>query len=393
MSLWACALAAGCILLVCWDLVVVVAAALRVRLPKTPPSVETGPPVVVLVPCKGDGADARAFFQHLMAQRYRPFRVILAVESAADAALTFLRLPGMAERTEVAVAELAQNCSQKVANLRAGLARVRADDAILVQADADHLPPPDWLGQLVQPLLAGSADVVSGYRLMIPDPPGLGSCVTAALDNGIATALRPVMHRLCWGGCIAARRETWERVRYREELEGSLNDDIMVSALFSKARLRVAMPRHMLLPVSAGHSVQQLLNFVPRQYMQVRWYAPFFRWFAHLLLPLPPLAWGAAIIAAITGYDWGLAALGFGYAAALAKALLRRSLVRKLAGPAVLPRWRCVFWLTFLAAPALAFLHYGLGRLGLVKREVVWAGTRYRIGAPKQVTVVERLAA
>lgn len=383
-------MASGCLLLLGWDAVVVISAAVRVRLPRQPPCVDAGPMLVVLVACKGDGAHARQFFQHLMAQRYRPFRVILAVESAGDPAVNLMVLPGMAERTEVAVAGLTQNSGQKVANLRAGLARLRADDAILVQSDADHLPPPDWLGQLAQPLLAGTADVVSGYRLMIPDPPSLGSCLTAAMDNAIATAPRPSVLEMCWGGCMAARRETWDRVGYRDALEGSFNDDLMVSQLFNAARLRIAMPRHLILPVIADHSLKQLLNFVPRQYMQLRWYAPANHLFLHLLLPLPPLAWGAAIVAAVTGYWWGWAALAAGFGAAAIKALLRRSLVRQLAGAEALPRWRCVFWLTCLAPPLLALLHSTLGRVGLMKRTVVWAGTRYRIDGPKDVKVLER---
>lgn len=364
---------------------------MRVRLPKRPPAAQTGPQVVVLVPCKGESEHARRFFQHLMAQRYRPFRVILAVESAGDGALNFLRLPGMTELTETVIAPRAEDCSQKVANLIAGLDRLRADDAILVQADADHLPAPDWLSRLVAPLVAGEAEVVTGYRLMVPERPSLGSCLTAAMDNAVATAPRPSFYPLCWGGCIAARVETLERVGYRQALAGSFNDDVLLSRRLRQARVRVSSPRDALLHVAADFTVERLINFAPRQYLQVRWYSPTYRWLCRLALPLPMLGWGAALIAMVSGHWWGAATFGLGFITATAKALLRRSLVRRIAGAAALARWRCVFWLTCLAPGFLALFHCLLGYAGLFfTRTVVWAGTRYAIEAPKRVRVLER---
>lgn len=392
LSLWGSLLAVGCILLVIWDLVAVVGAALRIRLPKPPPAEENGPPVVVIVPCKGDSEPAREFFRRLMAQRYRPFRVILVVESERDSACNLMQLPGMAERTELVIAGLAQNSSQKVANVIAALDRVRPEDAILVQADADHRPPPEWIGQLVQPLLAKTADVVTGYRLQIPGTPALGSCLAAAMDAAVTTSVRPKAPVLCWGGCTAAWRETWERVRFRQELVGSFNDDMLASRLFEQASLRIAMPRHMILPMAANYSLEGLVNFAPRQYLQVRKYARPAAVLSFVALPAPLLGWEAAIIAAVTGYSWGWAAVAAGFVAATAKAFLRQSLVRQLAGAEGVARWRCAFWVTCLAAPLLSLIHWALGYFGLFgPSTVVWAGTRYRIHGPKDVKVLERL--
>ncbi|HKY94156.1 MAG TPA: glycosyltransferase family 2 protein [Kiloniellales bacterium] len=363
---------------------------MRVRLPRNPPTLETGPAIAVLVACKGESEHSRKFFQHLMAQRYRPFRVILAVESATDSALNLLRLPGVTERTEAVIAGQAHDSSQKVANVIAGLARLRPEDEILVLADADHVPPPDWLGRVAAPIVAGTVDVVTGYRLSVPRVPTLGSCLTAAMDNAICTAPRPDFHVLCWGGCTAAWRHNWEKAGFREGLEGSFNDDVMVSQLFRKAGFRFAMPRHMTLLTEITYSLKGLLNYAPRQYMQVRWYAPWNRWWCRLLLPIPVLGWTAAIAAAALGYGWGWATVAAGFAAAIAKAFLRRSLVRQIAGAEALPRWRCVFWLTCLAPPLLALVHCLLAAKGLFGRTVVWAGTRYRIDAPKRVVVLDR---
>ena len=373
-----------------WEAVAVAGAFVRTRLPKAPPTLKTGPSIAVLVACKGETRHSRKFIQHLLAQAYRPYRVILAVESAADSALNLLRLPGMAERGEGVVAGLAEDTSQKVANLRAGLARLRESDEILVLSDADHLPPPDWLGRLAALLVAGEGDVVTGYRLQVPTPPSLGSCLIAALDAAILTAPRPHIERPCWGGSTASWRRNWERVEFRQGLEHSFNDDLMVSRRFHRAGFKVLMPRHMTLPIELEADLRRLVNFATRQYLQVRWYAPTVKWLCRLLLPLPVLGWAAAIGAVATGHGWGWIVLALAYAAAGAKAVLRRGLVRHVAGASAERRWRCAFWLTCLAPPLLALAHAALGYIGLFGRTTVWAGTRYRIEAPGRVRVLDR---
>jgi hypothetical protein len=377
-------------LLLVWELVAVASAAVRIRLPKDPPTLRDGPAIVVLVACKGETAHSRKFFQHLMAQRYRPFRVILAVESAEDSALALLRLPGMAERTETAVAAPAQNSSQKVANLIAGWDRLRSSDEILVLADADHLPPPEWLGRLAAMIVAGDADVVTGYRLQLPTPPSFATCLAAALDLAVAMTPRPRFKVPCWGGCTAAWRRTWEQAGVRAGLAGSFNDDLMASELFDRAGHRVRAPHDLMLPSEISQDLRGLLNYAPRQYLQVRWYAPFAKWVARLLLPLPVLGWAAGFAATAAGFEWGWLALAFGYAAAFAKAFQRRSLVRSIAGAPAMLRWRCVFWLTALVPWFLALVHFLLAYKGLFARSTVWAGTSYRIDAAKDVKVFER---
>jgi hypothetical protein len=164
----------------------------------------------------------------------------------------------------------------------------------------------------------------------------------------------------------------------------------MVTALFYRAGLRLLFPRDLMLVTGASQNWKKLLNYAPRQYLQVRWYAPAIRWLALLGLPLPVLGWSAAFVAAASGLAFGWVALGVGYAAAFAKAFLRRSLVRRVAGEEALLRWRCVLWLTALLPWALALLHWLLAYKGLFGRDVVWAGTRYRVDGPRDVKVLER---
>ena len=52
--------------------------------------------------------------------------------------------------------------------------------------DADIRPQPWWLAALVAPLAAGGADLVNGYRWLVPEPPTPVSILVAHIDHALA---------------------------------------------------------------------------------------------------------------------------------------------------------------------------------------------------------------
>src|SRR4051812_32591654 len=123
------------------------------------------PHVAIVMPVRG--TPPAGLWPALAAQDYANWRIILAVESTDDpayGALTAL----IGEKGDVVVAGAARDTGQKVHNQLAALKRLRAGDEIVVFADADILPRPDWLSRLVMPLLEPGIDAVSGYRWLVP---------------------------------------------------------------------------------------------------------------------------------------------------------------------------------------------------------------------------------
>src|SRR5215471_15604026 len=119
-----------------------------------PERLEQYPRVAVVVAVKGHEHEFDGFLAGLFAQDYPAWRVIFTVESADDAAVPAIeayrsRFP---DKAMLVVAGLGRDEGQKTTNLRAAVDRLTAADEILVLADADIWPEPEWLARLVGPL-------------------------------------------------------------------------------------------------------------------------------------------------------------------------------------------------------------------------------------------------
>src|SRR3546814_7165477 len=70
----------------------------------------------------------------------------------------------------------------KVHKLRAALRSLRQGDRYLIFIDADIEPPSRLMGRLLFPLVRGKADIVTGYRLLLPE-----ASMAATLEIGRAS--------------------------------------------------------------------------------------------------------------------------------------------------------------------------------------------------------------
>src|SRR5262249_17786827 len=137
------------------------------------------PAVAVIVPIRGASAGLPEVWQGLRAPGF-PRRGLLAAggggRDAAGGAVGGAPGGGARRRAagggrpelEIVIAGGAIDGGQKVWNQLAALAHLRPEDAVVVFADADTLPPPDWLQRLVRPLLDPATAAVSGNRWIMP---------------------------------------------------------------------------------------------------------------------------------------------------------------------------------------------------------------------------------
>lgn len=355
----------------------------------------TGPSVAVIVPCKGADADTDAFIATLLAQSYAPYRVIWCIEEGDDAAEAAFRRSGLGASGELKVAPAATQCSQKNANLLAGIAALTPQDRIIVFADADTRLPESWLGKIVAQLESGEADVVSGYRLQVPVTASLPVAVVTACEWGLAgfARLRPVSNwfnsipRHVWGGTVAIRRESWDAIEPLEQLATSYNDDVMLSYVFHAADLRVLIARDLLLPSPINGTFRQLIHFGRRQHFAVRFYSPFLYRLGITVLTISSFLWLAASATASAGIPGGAAMLLVLFAGSAIKTALRLRHFRRVAGD----DWRAeplVVVLMVLAEGPLALFHLAVALSVLRADRIRWGGKLYLVEAPFKVTVV-----
>ncbi|MCK8785300.1 glycosyltransferase [Roseomonas sp. NAR14] len=364
----------------------------RVRRPLAP--APAAGRVALIVPVRGAGPGLDAFLRGALAQRGVPYRLILAVESESDPAAAAIDAATRAAPVPVrrVTAGPAAGRGQKVHNLLAALPVLEPADAFVVFADADTAPPPDWLAQLLRPVLLGRAEAASGYFWTLPADDALPSRLAGLIGASVATLARFHRWNLCWGGSTALARPALERMDLPRAWAGTVSDDLMLTRAARAAGCRIHAPLFVLLPGPARFGWRGLLAYGRRQYLILRVHAPRHWWLAMAALVPPVLGAAAALPGALAGESLPLAALGAGLALQQGRASLRLAIARRvLPGEAAALAVRSLRrdrWLLPLAVP----LHAGLAIAGGCGRTLRWAGFRYRLRAPDLTEVLERPA-
>lgn len=389
-------IAAGA-LLAAWMAVAVAATlgcALYLRLLDRPqPKPAEAPSVLVAVPVRGE-AGLSGFLQALAAQDYPAWRVVFAVEDRADPAFPALERFAAEHPARVAGIEVAGATAlraQKVHNLLAILPALRADDAALVTLDADTLPPPNLLTELLRPVLTGQGDISSGYRWTLPAAPDAGSMLLSLAEIGVATLPRHARLNLCWGGATAIGRRALERLDLPRLWDRALSDDLSLSRAAHKAGLVIYAPLTVRPPSPASVDVGGALRFGVRQHRLMRLHAPG-RWLLAGLLLWLPLAGGLTALAlTVTGSRVAVACLAAAWLLGRVRAVSRSAIAHRVlpsdaAAVAVRALRQGRWW-----QPATHALHVLAWTGSAAGRRMDWAGRRYRITARGEVLGVGQL--
>ena len=284
----------------------------------------TGPPaavvparVILIMAVTGRSIDLKRLWAAIRAQTLAPERVVVAVESKDDPAYALLSALG--EGVTIHVAGAASAAAQKSHNLASALAAFDDGAAIIAFADADILPRPGWLADLVRPIARGSADMASGYRWQIPMDVRPASLACAWIDRALACLPKFRWQVMAWGGSLAFAPGVLKRLDAVALLERSISDDLALAALAREAGLRTLYRLRVLVPSPIAHTSHSFFGFAVRQYQMLKLYQP--------------RVWAMAL--ALVG------------ASVLIKAALWIAAFQSAAGLAILLAFLCANWIAY----------------------------------------------
>ena len=362
----------------------------------TKPPSDWEPMVTIIAPCKGVDEGMLANFDALLDQDLPEYEVVFVIDDPDDPAAGLIEQAWQeAERhVKLVVAPKASASSQKVENLREGVLHADPKSEVFVFVDSDARPSPGWLRALIAPLRDETIGAATGYRWFISEEPTLASELRSAWNASIASALGPnEKSNFTWGGSMAIRRETFERIRMREKWQGTLSDDFAVTRAMRAAGLRIRFVPQALTASVERSSFRELFEFTNRQMKITRVYMPQLWLMSFFGSGLFDLVMAAAILIAILSKANGvpvwaaLATLFLVSFFSVGKAVLRLYAVR-LALPQFGPelrRQRFSQYTLWLFTPAIFFANCVAA---LLSREIVWRGTRYRLASPEQTEVI-----
>lgn len=353
----------------------------RAFIPVAPPA--GGPRAAVLIAIKGVSSLTARFLDALRFQSYSNYRLIFAVESADDEAvaqLTQFRHDLANERAvEIVVAGISGERAQKVHNLLAALRALHTDDRIVVFADADMVPVATWLSQLARPVASGETASSCGYRWQLPVEGDWPSLILAAADLSVATAARSRLWNVCWGGSLAIDRTALDQLDLPRLWARAASDDLTLTRALRARGLRIYAPPFVLVPSPITYGWAGLFDFMRRQYLLVRVYAPRHWLLAAVTLAIPTVAAALALNELARGHLWALALLVCSSLLLQIRLWTRRSIAYQVLPPADLPVALATVKFARWAWPLIHLIHVAAFIRSAWGTRFSWAGREYQL--------------
>ena len=184
------------------------------------------PRVALIVPLTGDSPEMEPALTSLLNQPYPNYETILVTRDLDDPATPLVRaLLARHPHSRHIVSGPAAGCSQKNHNILAGVNALDDAAEILVFCDSTHQARPNFLRDLIHPLVTGAASLTSGFHRIVPGDarvPTLGmlqTVLTLHLLHGFAFIALP------WGGATAILRYVFHAYGIAGALRQNVLDD------------------------------------------------------------------------------------------------------------------------------------------------------------------------
>jgi len=359
------------------------------------------PSTVLIIPCKGLDSAFQKNISSFFNQDYNNYLLWFVVAEKQDPAYGELcKLKDLliqktkAQDVQIFIAGQSQSCSQKIHNLLYCYNRIEEDIEILAFADSDICVRSDWLSHIVYPLHQPKNGAASGYRWFIPKTNNLASLALSALNAKVAQMLGNTHFNQVWGGSMAIQVDVFRRLELDKIWQKTLSDDYSLSRTVKKAGLKVVFVPACLVASYETTTWSKLFEFVRRQFLITRIYAPGVWWFGLVSSLYSILClWATAAVAfyAVKIGDKNLLLYAFVpvffFVSQLLRTMLRQQMILKMLEEDLsklkLARIADIFffWLWSLLMLVL-IISSAFGR------EICWRGIRYKILNATEAVVV-----
>lgn len=350
---------------------------------------EFTPFVSIIAPCRGLELGLRENLEKLFAQNFSAYEIIFVVDDERDEAVEIIeKISDGKPNAKLIVAGKAANEGQKVHNLREAVRHVSEKSEVFVFVDSDARPNENWLKNLIAPLSDEKIGCSTGYRWFISEKRNLASEMLSVWNASIASALGAnAKSNFCWGGSMAIRRETFEKINMRERLKGTLSDDFAVTRAMKENDLPIYFVPQALTASIENYSFKKLFEFTTRQMKITRVYAANL-WLASLIGSLIfnfVMIWSVTliVISEIKSFDFWFALVTF---ASVSIFSIGKSYLRLKAVKLILKDYETELNKQFWAQNTLWLFSSGIflynSICALFSRKIVWRGIRYKLESP-----------
>lgn len=213
----------------------------------------------------------------ISAQQYREFQLHIVVDSEDDPAVEFVN-GFFADKNFKPALHVIQHagdrCSLKCSALLEALQQIPVHIQIIAFIDADTVPDPNWLGDLVAPLADEEVGATTGNRWFAPAAATFGGYVRKIWNA--AAIVQMDIYNIAWGGSLAIKRSVIDQCRLSEIWNTSFCEDTLLSTALAKHGFKLVRVPHLISVNTESTSVKDSFWWIVRQLMTIRLYHP--RW-------------------------------------------------------------------------------------------------------------------
>ena len=357
------------------------------------------PEVAIVLCLRGADPFLPKCLEALSNQNYPNYRLKVVIDSKQDPAWNITTK--ILARTNFAVdikplQVQRETCSLKCSALIQAISELDSNCEIVALVDADTVPHPNWLRELVSPLKNRQIGLTTGNRWYAS---GNRWGTTCRYLWNIAAVGQMYFYRIPWGGSLAMRTELIREAKLLERWEQAFCEDTMLQRVLVEKGLRVKSVASLIMVNREECALPNFRRWVSRQLLNAKLYHP--GWKAILtygtITCLIPLLAAVLTSTALLAREWTLAIL-LGSSLLIYFAILliligiwQRAIQHKLMlRNESLPFFSIKTFGKLMVALPLTQLICAIALWqALLTQQVEWRGITYRVQGPWDIKLLE----
>lgn len=233
------------------------------------------PKVAIALCLRGADPFLTNCLQALLNQNYPQYELNIVVDSKSDPAWKIVT-ETTSGRTDIPVkiAPLRirrETCSLKCSALIQAVNELEPDCEVLALVDADTIPHPNWLRELVSPLKNPKIGLTTGNRWYVPGTQW--GTVCRYLWN-VAAVGQMHLYRIPWGGSLAIRTELVHQGQLLKRWEQAFCEDTMLRRVLQEQGLRIESVASLMMVNREECTLPSFRRWVSRQLLNAKLYHP-----------------------------------------------------------------------------------------------------------------------
>ena len=357
------------------------------------------PKVAIALCLRGADPFLSKCLEALSNQNYPEYEIRIVVDSKSDPAWDIATKTLLKTDVSVNISPLQirrDTCSLKCSALIQAVSELESDCEIIALVDADTIPHPNWLRELVNPLKNRQVGLTTGNRWYVP---GTQWGTVCRYIWNVAAVGQMHLYRIPWGGSLAIRTELVRQAQLLKRWEQAFCEDTMLRRVLQEKDLQIESVASLMMVNREECTLPSFRRWVSRQLLNAKLYHP--GWNAILVYGtitflIPTSAALLMAIALFTGQWLSAVALGGSLLVYFTLLLVlidrwQQAVQKKLMlrGES-LPTGSIVTFLKLIIALPLTQLVCAIALWqAMLTQQVEWRGITYRVKGPWDIKLLE----